>query len=88
MGPSLLEYGRNRNFSELGAKSVYEKIYNSQGELSLLADATVWCERRADDRANQGHRGAAYESGKSGQPAISAALNRDPLLAARREGGR
>src|SRR5262249_35813890 len=27
MGPSLLGYGRNRNYSELEAKAVYEKIY-------------------------------------------------------------
>lgn len=28
IGPSLLAYGKNRNFSEADAKAVYEKIYN------------------------------------------------------------
>jgi L-cysteine S-thiosulfotransferase len=28
IGPSLLQYGKNRNFSEADAKAVYEKIYN------------------------------------------------------------
>jgi sulfur-oxidizing protein SoxX len=28
IGPSLLQYGKNRNFSDADAKSVYEKIYN------------------------------------------------------------
>jgi sulfur-oxidizing protein SoxX len=29
IGPSLLEYGRQKDFNETEAKSVYEKIYNS-----------------------------------------------------------
>lgn len=28
IGPSLLQYGKNRNFSQADAKAVYEKIYN------------------------------------------------------------
>lgn len=28
IGPSLLQYGKNRNFSEADAKRAYEKIYN------------------------------------------------------------
>ncbi len=28
IGPSLLQYGKARNFSEADAKAVYEKIYN------------------------------------------------------------
>ena len=30
LGPSLLEYGKIRGFSEAAAKTVYEKIYNPQ----------------------------------------------------------
>lgn len=33
LGPSLLQYGKLRNFSEADAKTVYEKIYNSQAVL-------------------------------------------------------
>ncbi|MET0277607.1 MAG: sulfur oxidation c-type cytochrome SoxX [Pseudorhodoplanes sp.] len=33
LGPSLLQYGKLRNFSEADAKAVYEKIYNSQAVL-------------------------------------------------------
>jgi sulfur-oxidizing protein SoxX len=33
LGPSLLQYGKLRNFSEADAKVVYEKIYNSQAVL-------------------------------------------------------
>jgi sulfur-oxidizing protein SoxX len=32
IGPSLLQYGRARNFSEADAKRVYEKIYNPHAE--------------------------------------------------------
>ena len=30
IGPSLLNYGKNRNFSEADTKAVYEKIYDAQ----------------------------------------------------------
>src|SRR5436853_5536255 len=30
IGPSLLNYGRNRNFNETDTKAVYEKIYDAQ----------------------------------------------------------
>ena len=30
IGPPLLNYGKNRNFSEADTKAVYEKIYNAQ----------------------------------------------------------
>ena len=30
IGPSLLNYGKTRNFSEADTKAVYEKIYNAQ----------------------------------------------------------
>jgi L-cysteine S-thiosulfotransferase len=30
LGPSLLEYGRNRKFAEAEVKAVYERIYNPQ----------------------------------------------------------
>lgn len=33
LGPSLLQYGKLRKFSEADAKAVYEKIYNSQAVL-------------------------------------------------------
>ena len=33
LGPSLLQYGKLRNFAEADAKVVYEKIYNSQAVL-------------------------------------------------------
>ena len=33
LGPSLLQYGKLRNFSDADAKVVYEKIYNSQAVL-------------------------------------------------------
>ena len=33
LGPSLLQYGKLRNFSEADAKTAYEKIYNSQAVL-------------------------------------------------------
>ncbi|MET0867721.1 MAG: sulfur oxidation c-type cytochrome SoxX [Pseudorhodoplanes sp.] len=33
LGPSLVQYGKLRNFSEADAKAVYEKIYNSQAVL-------------------------------------------------------
>jgi len=33
LGPSLLQYGKLRNFSDADAKAVYEKIYNSQAVL-------------------------------------------------------
>jgi sulfur-oxidizing protein SoxX len=33
LGPSLLQYGKLRKFSDADAKAVYEKIYNSQAVL-------------------------------------------------------
>jgi L-cysteine S-thiosulfotransferase len=33
LGPSLLQYGKLRNFSEADAKTAYEKIYNSHAVL-------------------------------------------------------
>ena len=30
IGPTLLNYGKTRNFSEADTKAVYEKIYNAQ----------------------------------------------------------
>jgi sulfur-oxidizing protein SoxX len=30
IGPSLLNYGKIRNFSEADTKAAYEKIYNAQ----------------------------------------------------------
>jgi L-cysteine S-thiosulfotransferase len=34
LGPSLLEYGKLRNFRETDAKTAYEKLYNSQAVLA------------------------------------------------------
>lgn len=34
LGPSLREYGKNRNFSEAEAKLVYERIYNPQAHVA------------------------------------------------------
>ena len=33
LGPSLLEYGKNRKFAEAEVKAVYERIYNPQAAI-------------------------------------------------------
>jgi L-cysteine S-thiosulfotransferase len=33
LGPSLLEYGKNRRYAEVEIKAVYERIYNSQATI-------------------------------------------------------
>ena len=67
IGPSLLDYGKIRNFGEAETKAAYEKIYNSHAALSVLADAAARRQQGADDRADQGCRRAADEPGQPGQ---------------------
>ena len=37
LGPSLLEYGKSRKFSEAGVKAVYDRIYNPQAAVACAS---------------------------------------------------
>ncbi len=67
LGPSLLQYGKDRKFREAEIKAVYERIYNPQATIPCANMPRMGSEQISDNRTDHGSGGLRNVAGKSGE---------------------